>query len=49
MMIVAQILGRVFSAVAVLAVVGFGLVACKSVNTSDTVVYKSSGAVRGPN
>ena len=49
MMIVAQILRRVISAVAVLACVGFGLVACKSVTSSDTVDYKSSGAVRGPN
>ena len=49
MMIVAQILRRVMSTVAILACVGFGLVACKSVTTSDTVDYKSSGAVRGPN
>ncbi len=49
MMIVAQILRRVISAVAVLAFVGFGLVACKSVTSNDTVDYKSSGAVRGPN
>jgi outer membrane protein assembly factor BamC len=49
MMIVAQILRRVISAVAVLVCVGFGLVACKSVTSSDTVDYKSSGAVRGPN
>ena len=49
MMIVAQILRRVISAVAVLAFVGFGLVACKSVTSNDTVDYKTSGAVRGPN
>ena len=49
MMIVAQILRRVMSTVAILACVGFGLVACKSVTSSDTVDYKSSGAVRGPN
>ena len=49
MMIVAQILRRVISATAVLACVSFGLVACKSVTTNDTVDYKSSGAVRGPN
>lgn len=49
MMIVAQILRRVISAVAVLAFVGFGLVACKSITSNDTVDYKSSGTVRGPN
>ena len=49
MMIVAQILRRVISTVTVLLCVGFGLVACKSVTSSDTVDYKSSGAVRGPN
>ena len=49
MMIVAQILRRVISTVAVLLCVGFGLVACKSVTSNDTVDYKSSGAVRGPN
>jgi outer membrane protein assembly factor BamC len=49
MMIVAQILRRVISATAVLACVSFSLVACKSVTTNDTVDYKSSGAVRGPN
>jgi outer membrane protein assembly factor BamC len=49
MMIVVQILRRVISAVAVLAFVGFGLVACKSVTSNDTVDYKTSGAVRGPN
>jgi outer membrane protein assembly factor BamC len=49
MMIVAQILRRVISTAAILICVGFGLVACKSVTSSDTVDYKSSGTVRGPN
>ncbi len=49
MMIVAQIFRRWISALAVLLCVGFGLVACKSVTSNDTVDYKSSGAVRGPN
>jgi outer membrane protein assembly factor BamC len=49
MMIVTQILRRVISAFAVLALVGFGLVACKSITSNDTVDYKSSGTVRGPN
>ena len=31
------------------ALLGLGLVACKSVTSSDTVDYKSAGAVRGPN
>ncbi len=49
MMIVAQILRRLIAAAVVLMCVGFGLVACKSVATNDTVDYKSAGAVRGPN
>lgn len=49
MMIVAQILRRIISTTAVLVCVGFGLVACKSVTSNDTVDYKSAGAVRGPN
>jgi outer membrane protein assembly factor BamC len=49
MMIVAQILRRVISVAVLIGVLGFGLVACKSVTTNDTVDYKSSGAVRGPN
>jgi len=49
MMIVAQILRRVISVIALVACVGLGLVACKSVTTNDTVDYKSAGAVRGPN
>lgn len=49
MMIVAQILRRILSTVAVLMCVCFGLVSCKSVTSNDTVDYKSAGAVRGPN
>jgi outer membrane protein assembly factor BamC len=49
MMIVAQILRRVASIAAVLIWVLFGLAACKSVTSNDTVDYKSAGAVRGPN
>ena len=49
MIIVAQILRRVISVAVLIGVLGFGLVACKSVTTNDTVDYKSSGAVRGPN
>ncbi len=48
-MIVAQILRRVASIAAVLIWVLFGLAACKSVTSNDTVDYKSAGAVRGPN
>ena len=39
---------RVLSILALLILV-LGLSACKSVTSSDTVDYKSSGAVRGPN
>lgn len=33
----------------ILSIAGTGLVGCKSVTSNDTVDYKSSGAVRGPN
>lgn len=49
MMIIALIPRRIISTAAVLMCVLFGLVACKSVTSNDTVDYKSAGAVRGPN
>jgi len=49
MMIVVQIFRRILSVAVLVSILGFGLVACKSVTTNDTVDYKSSGAVRGPN
>jgi len=36
-------------AVAALLTTAFALISCKSVTSNDTVDYKSSGAVRGPN
>ncbi len=36
-------------AIAVAITVTFGLISCKSVTSNDTVDYKQSGAVRGPN
>lgn len=44
-----QLLRHYVTALCVLTLVTAGLVACKSVTSSDTVDYKSSGAVRGPN
>jgi len=40
---------RPYCAVLILSAASLGLVACKSVTSSDTVDYKSAGAVRGPN
>jgi len=44
-----QLLRHYVTTLCVLTLVTAGLVACKSVTSSDTVDYKSSGAVRGPN
>ncbi len=44
-----QLLRHYVTTRCVLTLVTAGLVACKSVTSSDTVDYKSSGAVRGPN
>ena len=43
------LLSRRTLAVAALLMAAFTLISCKSVTSSDTVDYKSSGAVRGPN
>jgi outer membrane protein assembly factor BamC len=42
-------LRRYFSILALLVVTLTSLTACKSVTSNDTVDYKSSGAIRGPN
>jgi outer membrane protein assembly factor BamC len=44
-----HLLSRRILAVAALLATAFTLISCKSVTSSDTVDYKSSGAVRGPN
>lgn len=49
MMHLIQLLRQYLATLCLLAFVAVGLVACKSVTTSDTVDYKSAGAVRGPN
>ena len=49
MMNLMQLLRQHSATVLILAVATTSLVACKSVTTSDTVDYKSAGAVRGPN
>lgn len=46
---VIQLLCRYCAVLIILTASSFGLVACKSVATNDTVDYKSAGAVRGPN
>jgi outer membrane protein assembly factor BamC len=43
------LLSRRTLAVTALLTIAFTLISCKSVTSSDTVDYKSSGAVRGPN
>jgi len=43
------LLSRRTLAVTALLTAAFTLISCKSVTSSDTVDYKSSGAVRGPN
>lgn len=49
MMNVMQILHRRLTILGLVILVSAGLTACKSVTSSDTVDYKSAGAVRGPN
>ncbi|WP_082784061.1 outer membrane protein assembly factor BamC [Polynucleobacter sinensis] len=49
MMNLMQLLRQHSATVLILAMATTSLVACKSVTTSDTVDYKSAGAVRGPN
>jgi outer membrane protein assembly factor BamC len=44
-----SLLSRQTLTVAAVAVATFSLVSCKSVTSNDTVDYKSSGVVRGPN
>ncbi|QWE17660.1 outer membrane protein assembly factor BamC [Polynucleobacter sp. AP-Nino-20-G2] len=44
-----QLLRQYGAMTLVIGVTTLGVVACKSVTTNDTVDYKSSGAVRGPN
>jgi len=49
MMNIVQILRRYCAIFAVLTIALAGLTSCKSVTSSDTVDYKGSGAIRGPN
>ena len=49
MMYLIQTFRTYFAMLCIFALLGFGLVACKSVTSNDTVDYKSTGAVRGPN
>ncbi|MBU3557787.1 outer membrane protein assembly factor BamC [Polynucleobacter sp. Ross1-W9] len=49
MMNLFQIFRRFLSILAFIFIASAALTACKSVTSSDTVDYKSSGAVRGPN
>ncbi len=49
MMYLIQTFRTYFGMLCIFALLGFGLVACKSVTSNDTVDYKSTGAVRGPN
>jgi len=49
MMSFVHYLRRYFSILALLVVTLTSLTACKSVTSNDTVDYKSSGAIRGPN
>jgi outer membrane protein assembly factor BamC len=44
-----QLLRHYCAVLFIISAISFGLVACKSVATNDTVDYKSAGAVRGPN
>jgi outer membrane protein assembly factor BamC len=44
-----QLLRHYCAVLFIVSATSFGLVACKSVATNDTVDYKSAGAVRGPN
>ena len=49
MMNLMQILRRSLATLGLLVIAAIGLTACKSVTSSDTVDYKATGAVRGPN
>lgn len=49
MMCFVQMLRRYFAIFAVLTITLLGLTSCKSVTSNDTVDYKGSGAIRGPN
>ena len=49
MMNLMQILRRSLATLGLLVITAIGLTACKSVTSSDTVDYKATGAVRGPN
>lgn len=49
MMNLLQLSRRYLSILALIVIASAALTACKSVTSSDTVDYKSSGAVRGPN
>jgi outer membrane protein assembly factor BamC len=49
MMNLLQLFRRYLSILALISIASVVLTACKSVTSSDTVDYKSSGAVRGPN
>lgn len=44
-----QLLRQYCASFLILIISAFGLVACKSITSSDTVDYKSAGTVRGPN
>jgi len=44
-----QLLRQYYATLLALSLVSVVLIGCKSVTTNDTVDYKSSGAVRGPN
>ena len=49
MMNLMQILRRSLATLGLVVIAAIGLTACKSVTSSDTVDYKATGAVRGPN
>jgi outer membrane protein assembly factor BamC len=44
-----QSLRQYYAALLIVSAISFGLLGCKSVMTNDTVDYKTTGAVRGPN
>ena len=49
MMNLMQSLRQYYAALLIVSATSFGLLGCKSVMTNDTVDYKTTGAVRGPN
>jgi len=49
MMNLMQSLRQYYAALLIVSAISFGLLGCKSVMTNDTVDYKTTGAVRGPN